>query len=216
MNFQQFQQSTSKIEKLDLPGESAQYKMAPIERLAELKRQALQKQTARKAAVMALFYPDDNQQTHIVLILRKTYRGVHSNQVGFPGGKVEPEDASLLHTALRETQEEVGVNPAEIKVIKPLTDIFIPPSNFVVHPFIGYSESRLLFTKQDEEVEDIIEVALSHFLDDEILTQKTLTTSYATDIKVPAYLLNGHVVWGATAMILSEIRYLLTCIFKTK
>lgn len=214
MDFQQFRQSIPKIEKLALPGESAQYKMAPIERLHELKKQAIQMKSARKAAVMALFYPHQNQQTHLVLILRKSYKGVHSNQVGFPGGKVEQQDESLLHTALRETQEEVGVNPADITVIKPLTDIYIPPSNFVVHPFVGYANEQLTFTKQDEEVEDIIEVALSHFLDDKILTQQTLTTSYASKIKVPAYILNGHVVWGATAMILSEIRHLITNSFK--
>lgn len=158
---------------------------------------------------MAVFYPDVKQITHLVLILRKTYRGVHSNQVGFPGGRLEVYDKNLKHTALRETEEEVGISKDEVKVIKKLTKLYIPPSDFWVHPYIGIVDKTPVLKPQESEVEKILEVNLDHFLDDNNLITQKLTTSYAEEIEVPAYFLNGHVVWGATAMMLSELKDLL-------
>ncbi len=85
---------------------------------------------------MALFYPDTDNLTRFLLILRKKYPGVHSGQVGFPGGRLEPGDQSLLHTALRETEEEVGTPGSNIQVIRPVSELYIPPSNFQVQPFL--------------------------------------------------------------------------------
>lgn len=209
MTFSNFKKQIVKIVKLDLPGEASHHKMAPIERLQELTIIARQKNTAKRASVMVLFYPNETGDTYLVLILRKTYKGVHSAQIGFPGGKAEPEDASAKETALRETEEEVGVPQQDIEVLKKLTEIYIPPSNFFVQPFLGICHNTPNFIAQEEEVEAVVEVALSHFLNDNVRITKTLSTSYATDIEVPAYLLNGHVVWGATAMMLSEVRELL-------
>ncbi|MAP55028.1 CoA pyrophosphatase [Altibacter sp.] len=209
MHFQEFEKRIVKVTKMELPGESIQLKMAPIERLLELKAIARQQKEPRKAGVMALFYPSHAFETHLILILRKTYKGVHSAQVGFPGGKLESGDASLQHAALRETEEEVGIPANRIAVLKELTEIYIPPSNFFVQPYLGITAETPLFVPQEDEVEALIEVPLGHFMDDSILVTKTLTTSYATDIEVPAFLLNGHVVWGATAMMLSEVRELL-------
>lgn len=209
MDFSEFEKRIVKVKKMELPGEAIQLKMAPVERLKELKEQAKLKKSARQAGVMALFYPSKNFETHLILILRKTYKGVHSNQVGFPGGKVEPEDASLKDTALRETEEEVGVSSKVISVLKKLTEIYIPPSNFFVHPFIGITPQTPKFVAQDDEVEALIEVPLPLFMNDRIVTTKKITTSYATNIDVPAFILNDHVVWGATAMMLSEVRELL-------
>ena len=192
-----------------MPGEASHHKMAPIERLEELTKESLKKNKAKRAAVMALFYPNRDGETHLALILRKTYKGVHSAQVGFPGGKQEPSDISAEHTALRETQEEIGVLQQDITVLKKLTQIYIPPSNFFVAPFIGVCETTPQFILQETEVEALIEVKISDFLDDSIYCTRRLSTSYATDIEVPAYLLNNHVVWGATAMMLSEVRELL-------
>lgn len=194
---------------MSLPGENAHYKMAPIERLKALTTIARDKNVARRASVLALFYPSESDVTHLLLILRKTYKGVHSAQVGFPGGKAEEEDESAMATALRETEEEVGVPQNAVTVVKEMTEIYIPPSDFFVQPFIGYTEKMPKFIAQVEEVEALIEVPLSHFMDDSVCTTKKITTSYATDIDVPAYFLNGHIVWGATAMMLSEIREVL-------
>ncbi|MAN58505.1 MAG: coenzyme A pyrophosphatase [Flavobacteriaceae bacterium] len=209
MTFREFEKRIVKVTKMELPGEAVQFKMAPMERLEELKRNALLQDSARKAGVMALFYPAASKETHLILILRKTYKGVHSAQVGFPGGKLEPNDASLQEAALRETEEEVGVPRNSIAVLRQLTEIYIPPSNFFVQPFLGITRQTPRFVPQEDEVEALIEVPLRHFMDDSTLVTKMLTTSYATNIEVPAYLLNKHVVWGATAMMLSEVRHLL-------
>lgn len=192
-----------------MPGEASHYKMAPIERLKELTKQSLKKNKAKRASVMVLFYPNKAGETHLALILRKTYKGVHSAQVGFPGGRQEVSDLSSRHTALRETQEEIGVLQEDIRVLKKLTKIYIPPSNFFVEPFIGICEKTPQFILQQTEVEALIEVKISDLLDDGIYCTRRLSTSYATDIEVPAYILNTHVVWGATAMMLSEVRELL-------
>ncbi len=209
MNFQEFENKIVKITKMELPGEAVQFKMAPMERLAELKRIAYKKNTARKAGVLALFYPSENNNTHLALILRKTYKGVHSAQIGFPGGKFEEEDADLKETALRETEEEIGVISKNVSVIKQLTEVYIPPSNFFVQPYMGITTTTPKFILQEDEVEDLVEVRLQHFMDDTIKTIQTLSTSYAKNIEVPAFMLNNHLVWGATAMMLNEIREML-------
>jgi 8-oxo-dGTP pyrophosphatase MutT (NUDIX family) len=166
-------------------------------------------QDAKRAGVMALFYPDASMQTHLALILRKTYKGVHSAQIGFPGGKYEDQDKTLQHTAIRETWEEIGVPQHKIEVIKQMTQVYIPPSNFYVQPFIGIATKTPKFIKQDEEVEAIVEVSLAQFLDEKSIGNKLVATSYTKKIEVPAYELNGHIVWGATAMMLSEIKDIL-------
>lgn len=158
---------------------------------------------------MALFYPNVKAETQLLFILRKTYKGVHSNQVAFPGGKAEVEDGSLMVTALRETHEEVGVHPNDVEVLKELSEIYIPPSNFDVQPFIGLYKKPKPFVIQESEVAALLEVSLTQFLSDKSLTTKNITTSYATDVDVPAFKLNGYIVWGATAMMLSEIKVLL-------
>ncbi len=190
-------------------GEESHNKMAPSIRIDELKRMKKQREQARKAAVMALFYPAKDKSTNLLLMLRKTYKGVHSNQVGFPGGKVEKEDENLLYTALRETYEEVGVPISKVKVMGELSSIYIPPSNFEVQPYIGLYPNPTPFVIQESEVEHLVEVSLQDFMDDSKISTQNLTTSYAVNIDVPAFKLNGYVVWGATAMIMSELKELL-------
>ncbi|WP_338039004.1 CoA pyrophosphatase [Maribacter litopenaei] len=163
----------------------------------------------RKAAVMALFYPDSRNMTHLLCILRKTYEGIHSNQVALPGGKAEREDGSLKITALRETYEEVGVNPKDVEIVRTISEVYIPPSNFEVQPFIGLYKEPKPFKIQESEVASLLEISLTDFLEDINLTSKKLSTSYAKEISVPAFKLNDYIIWGATAMMLSEIKDLL-------
>jgi 8-oxo-dGTP pyrophosphatase MutT (NUDIX family) len=209
MKFVDFLKVLPKISNLPLPGQTAQFLMAPMERVKELKAIDIAKLNPRQAGVMALFYPNDLGETTLVLMLRKTYKGVHSNQVGFPGGKVELEDANMTETALRETEEEIGVSRESITVMKKMTNIYIPPSNFWVQSFIGYVQEKPLFVPQESEVESLIYVPLTEFLSETSLVTTTLSTSYASEITVPAFELQGHVVWGATAMMLSEVKSLL-------
>ncbi|HSP82993.1 MAG TPA: CoA pyrophosphatase [Gillisia sp.] len=209
MDFNDFKYKVSNLTNLELPGVEAQHKLAPILRIRELEQIDFNTKKPNKAGVMAVFYPNDQHLTHLVLILRKTYRGVHSNQVGFPGGRVEVYDKNLKHTALRETEEEVGISKDDVRVIKKLTKLYIPPSDFWVHPYVGLIDKTPILKPQESEVEKILEVNLDDFLDEENLIIQKLSTSYASEIEVPAYMLNGHVVWGATAMMLSELKELL-------
>lgn len=183
--------------------------MAPDIRIRELRAGLSKKKNPKKAGVMALFYPNDDWVAYMLLILRKSYPGVHSNQIGFPGGKIEETDNNILETALRETHEEVGVKPSDIETVKSLSEIYIPPSNFEVQPYIGISTVKQQFVIQESEVEALVEVPVADILDDKKKISQRLSTSYAENIEVPAFNLNGHVVWGATAMILSEVRELL-------
>ncbi|QCW99325.1 CoA pyrophosphatase [Aggregatimonas sangjinii] len=209
MDFDFFAQRIPKIKNLPLPGEVSHYKMIPDFRQEELKAHYSAKKNAKQAGVMALCYPEAGHLAHLLLILRKTYKGVHSNQVAFPGGKAESEDNGLLATALRETEEEVGVSPQQIEIFKELTPIYIPPSNFEVQPFLGVCHTQPDFKIQEEEVAALVKVRLTEFLDDANVFEETLSTSYAKNVAVPAFRLNGHTVWGATAMMLSEVKELM-------
>lgn len=195
---------------MPLPGEDLHYAMAPVERLKELKATARRQNTARRAGVLALFYPDSAKQTRFVLILRNAYPGVHSAQVSFPGGQFETHDTDLQTTALRETQEEIGVQVDEVQIVRPLTQIYIPPSNFMVSPFLGIIDRTPHFIPDPSEVQDVIEVPLQQLMDEQSRITRNLTTSYAQSIEVPAFDLQGHVVWGATAMMLNEAREMLS------
>ncbi len=193
-----------------MPGSTSHYKMEPEERKKWRETNPLKGLRPKRAGVMALFYPSIQNTTQLLLILRKTYQGVHSNQIGFPGGKVEKSDKDLLHTALRETSEEVGVPENSVTVLKQLTEVYIPPSNFLVQPFVGLYETPRPFIIQEEEVEALVEVRLDDFLNEQNEIAQRLTTSYANNILVPAFKLNGYTVWGATAMMLNEIKDLLS------
>ncbi|WP_298496974.1 CoA pyrophosphatase [uncultured Algibacter sp.] len=209
MKFEEFLKSISKIENIQLPAETSHFKMVPPYRHELLKKQQKAIKKAKHAGVLALFYPDKKEETKIILILRNTYKGVHSAQVAFPGGKFEDQDETLQDTALRETFEEVGVPVNTIQIVKKISQVYIPPSNFYVQPFIGVTQNTPQFVKQDEEVEALIEVDLEHFLDNQSLITKSVKTSYSVEVEVPAFKLNNYVVWGATAMMLSEIKDLL-------
>ncbi|WP_333810493.1 NUDIX hydrolase [Flavobacterium sp.] len=210
MLFNDFIKYLPKIEKETLLSTDAHAKMAPLERISFLKEESYFDKNPRKAAVLMLFYPK-NQVTHLALIVRNSYPGVHSSQIGFPGGKVEEFDADLKETALRETHEEVGIHPDKIQIIKPFSEIYIPPSNFLVAPFMGVSHEELTFIPDLDEVKRVLEFSISDFLDEKSIVKVKMTTSYATDIEVPAFMVDKYVVWGATAMMMSELKETIKC-----
>ena len=205
MDFQEFLRFVPKLINAGLPAFDAHIKMAPLERLESLKKSTIETENPRIAAVMMLFYPKKDS-VHFVLIVRNSYKGVHSAQIAFPGGKYELQDGNYAITALRETHEEVGIHPDKIEIIKPFTQIYIPPSNFMVYPFLGISKEELVFVLEPAEVASIIEIPLSTFLSDAIVIEAKLSTSYANDINVPAFKIEEHIIWGATAMMLSELK----------
>ncbi|WP_396147895.1 NUDIX hydrolase [Flavobacterium sp.] len=205
MNFDLFFNAVTNVLNVELPSISSHVKMAPLERVKMMEENSYDPSSVRKAAVMMLFYPK-NEVTHLVLIVRNSYPGVHSSQIAFPGGKVEEIDFDLKQTALRETHEEIGIHPNDIDVIRDFSSIYIPPSNFLVFPFLGVSQTELTFKLQEEEVAGIIELPLSALLDDTIMSIKNLETSYSKLIEVPVFQIEEHTVWGATAMMLSELK----------
>jgi 8-oxo-dGTP pyrophosphatase MutT (NUDIX family) len=213
MDFSDFLKYVPKIKQEKLLAEQAHLKMVPIERILDVEKINKSANKPRKAAVMMLIYPKNNK-SHLALIVRNTYPGVHSAQIGFPGGKVELEDSTLTHTALRETHEELGIHPDKIEVIKNFTTVFIPPSNFVVAPFLGISYSELKFIEQKEEVAGIIEFPLLDFLNEKTIINKIMNTSYGNNIEVPTFKINDHYVWGATAMMMNELKEVLISSFK--
>ena len=205
MNFQDFLNCIPKIEKEPLLADVAHQIMSPPERIALVKNLNIETINPRKAAVMMLFYPKNNK-THLILILRNSYNGVHSSQIAFPGGKVELEDQSIQHAALRETEEEIGITIDKINIIKAFSQVYIPPSNFMVFPFLGYCTEELTFYPDAKEVAGLLELSLVDFLDENAIVNKIMSTSYSESIAVPAFKIQEHYVWGATAMMLSELK----------
>ena len=208
MKYNKFIGNISNLSNASVGGLNAQFKLAPKLRI-KYTLDKIVTLNPKKAAVLALFYPDEDQNTRFLLTLRARYKGTHSSQISFPGGKIELQDNSMKETALRETFEEVGIKPNTIKTFKEMTDVFIPPSNFLVKPFLGYLESIPTFITNNE-VASIIEVKLADLLNDSSISSTIVSTSYAKKLEVPCFVLNNTIVWGATAMMLSEIRELFT------
>ncbi|MGB0367649.1 MAG: NUDIX hydrolase [Flavobacteriaceae bacterium] len=205
MSFNYIAQLTSKIEEIPKPGLAAQLKMAPPQRFGTKETLIKVPKNVKKAAVMMLLYPKD-QQLSFCLIQRTTYDGKHSGQISFPGGKKEEEDIDFWATALRESHEEIGVNPAEIKLITTLSSTYIPPSNFYVYPYLAYTNQRPDFVADEGEVDHVIEVPLSDLLGESAIQNGPITASYTKEVIVPMFVFGSYRVWGATAMILSEAR----------
>lgn len=189
---------------LPLPGQEAHIKMASSTRL-RLKTQPNEK--TRRSAVLILFYPYQGQ-IWAPLILRPKYDGVHAGQMAFPGGRYEKTDEHLIRTALREAQEEIGIKAADVHVLGQLTELFIPPSNFFVLPVVGKLPYKPDFYPDPREVEAVLEVSLDELMDENIVGDTQLEVRGVT-IETPFYDIQGHKVWGATAMMISELMTLI-------
>lgn len=187
----------------ELAGQEAQYKMTHAVR----RTYKPAPDNARIACVMCLFY-EKNDEPHIVFIQRtsKNPNDRHGGQIGFPGGKEEEYDESHEAAARRETEEEIGVKGSDIDVLGALTPLYIPVSNFQVYPFVGYLNYEPIFDLQVEEVDAILEIPYSHFLKKEIRKKKDMRFSENVILKdVPFFDLGEHVLWGATAMMMSDL-----------
>lgn len=186
-----------------LPGKEAQFRMAP-QPIDPRRIAAKVPADHRKSGVLLLFYPEDST-IFFPLIKRPQYLGVHSGQVALPGGKVEEGDPDVVFTALREAEEEIGIDAGKVEVIGSLTELYIPVSNFLVSPIVGFLDHKPNFMPELREVDKIIPTALHHVIRPEILKQTSISLGGGKYLETPYFDIDGEVVWGATAMILSEL-----------
>ncbi len=201
MHFIDFKNYLLKINDYELPGHDYLLKISPPARIKHLKKNIIPKDS-KTASVLMLFYPDNNNETRLVLMLRNKYKGVHSNQISLPGGKVDRLDKSLKDTALRETYEEIGLHRDDIEIVGELSSVYIPPSNFNVFPFIGYSSKTPKFLPDSKEVSLILSPKLSYILGMEIV--ESVVEVNNSKQKVPSFLIDNHILWGATAIMIHE------------
>jgi 8-oxo-dGTP pyrophosphatase MutT (NUDIX family) len=199
-SFTAFTENLTKNLQRPLPGASAHQAMQ-----AQSSSRLLFKPNdrTRKSAVLILFYPYKGE-IYFPLILRPAYDGVHSGQVAFPGGRYELKDENLVRTALREAQEEIGLRLTDVKVLGTLTELFIPPSNFFVLPVIGCIPYRPDYFPDAREVEEVFEIKLSEISDIKIVGASELLIR-GEKVHAPHYEVLGYKIWGATAMMISEL-----------
>jgi 8-oxo-dGTP pyrophosphatase MutT (NUDIX family) len=191
----------------NLPGVEAHLRLAPEIRKIDLKN-GIEPNHAMESAVLILLYPVDNR-LHTVVILRNEYDGPHSGQISLPGGKYEESDIDFLFTAIRESQEEIGINPSDIEIVGQLSRFYVRPSNFIVYPFIAFQPSRPEFKPDPTEVQRIIEIDILKELNLNKIVNRTLTFKNNIQVNAPGFAVGGEFLWGATAMIMSELIYVL-------
>jgi len=207
MYMQQFVNELQRDLLAPLPGRAAQYQMAPRPRSGDLPYDQTP-EDARRSGVLILFYPEESEQgqeeIYLPLILRPTYDGVHSGQVGFPGGGREEVDADLIATALRETHEEIGVESTAVQVLGQLSPLYIFASNHLVYPTVAWMDHKPIFRPDPYEVAMVIELPLCELLNPANLrSERWQLRDRAAE--VPFYYIKQQTIWGATAMMLSEL-----------
>ena len=188
-----------------LTGVVSHLKMASQHRVKQFNNDTVDIPNAKKSAVMILFFHDDNVLKMIV-IRRSEYVGIHSGQIAFPGGRFEEEDKNVMTTALREIHEEIGIPNEKIEIIGRLSDIYVPPSNFLISVFVGYLSERPVYKIQEREVAEIIEIPFDDFFKPNVIKEKDF---YVNSLKAvsnaPYFDVTNAEIWGASAMVLSEL-----------
>lgn len=185
----------------ELPGQEAHQKMLPPGR--RLRSFEHELPMVKQSSVLLLLFPEDDQ-IYTCLIKRPPTMRFHPGQISFPGGKVEKDDASPETTALREAREEVGIEPSSVRILGKLSDLYVEVSKFSIQPFLAWADRKPEFQLNFEEVEELILFPLSEFVASEIISETELDT-VTGPLPVKYYPCNGEIIWGATAMILSEL-----------
>ncbi|GAB5552112.1 MAG: CoA pyrophosphatase [Saprospiraceae bacterium] len=185
-----------------LPGPDAQYQMAHGSR----KGLYGHPDDAKQAGVLALLYPK-SEDWHLVFIERvSNHKDRHSGQISFPGGRFEVSDQNLANTALREAEEEIGITQKDVQILGALSKLYIPVSNFLVHPYVGFIDYTPSFSPEASEVADILETPFKTFLNKENIAQKAIHLPGNLTLKdVPHFNVENKVIWGATAMMMNEL-----------
>lgn len=188
-----------------LPGYLSHHKMAHAVRRAEPLQEAT---TRREAAVLLTLFEKEPGDWHVIFIRRSDLhsKDKHAGQIGFPGGKKEVEDPDLMFTALREAHEETAIDLTGLDVLGPLSSLYITVSKFMVHPFVAWSIHTPELIRQESEVDEILELPLRRFLDPATIRQTRIRISEGIILNhVPAFQIDDHIIWGATAMIMNEL-----------
>lgn len=185
-----------------LPGEKAHYNMAPQPR-RNAEHGTRPPLGAKVNGVLILLYPH-NDEIYLPLILRPTYSGVHSGQVSLPGGRIESVDVDVVDTALREAEEEIGMDPSCVRVLGQLSPLYIGASNNIVFPTVGWTDTRPCFVTDEREVAELLEAPLRELRDPENVHKETRQIEQRIAV-VPYFYVCDQIVWGATAMILGEL-----------
>jgi 8-oxo-dGTP pyrophosphatase MutT (NUDIX family) len=190
-----------------LPGVSAHVLMAPRPRSGW--QPATVPADARAAAALILLYPaePDTREAALPLIVRSTHLARHSGQVSLPGGAVEPGE-EIGAAALREAEEEIGIDASAVRILGRLSPLHIPVSGFVLHPVVGVIETRPLFRPDDHEVARIVEIPVAALAGHDVVRLR-MRSHEGRDYEVPYFALDDLQVWGATAMVLGEFLVLL-------
>ena len=203
-----FQQKLIELFQAELPGEEAHKPMMPINR--PLSSAALKEAIDAKESAVAVMIFEENGIQHCTLIQRPSYEGSHSGQVSFPGGKRESSDENLAFTAIRECWEEVGIQLSDDHLIGKLTSVYIPVSNFHVEPFLFYYPQKPAFKPDEREVESIFTITMNELLDDSNLDKMEVKLNANLTMKnIPCFNIENKQIWGATALILNELKELL-------
>lgn len=187
-----------------LPGTSSHLKMVSLER-KEMIRNEYGNHDTKKAGVLILFYPVI-EKPHLIFIERAIYGGIHSGQISFPGGQFETQDKSLIQTALRETEEEIGIKETSVTTIGNLSHIYIQPSNFYVLPVVAYLNDIPDFIIDKKEVSKVLNFSWEQLTDKNNIINTDIPVRGTILKDVPCFQINNFVIWGATAMMLSELR----------
>lgn len=185
----------------ELPGILAHSKMLPPGR--RLKTYNNEISSVKLSSVLLLLFPEGDQ-LYTCLTKRPQTMKHHPGQISFPGGKVEKEDRSAEMTALREAREEVGINPDAIEILGKLSDLYVEVSKFSIQPFLAWADQKPDFLVDYGEVEELILFPVSDFVTNEIISETELET-VTGPLQIKYYPYNGEFIWGATAMILSEL-----------
>jgi 8-oxo-dGTP pyrophosphatase MutT (NUDIX family) len=204
MDFKKLISILNNFNTIELPGEVAHTEIAPYRNA----RFNAPKKNPRQAAVLVHLYPINNE-TYFTLIKRSTYEGAHSGQIALPGGKAEEEDLNLTETALREAKEETNIIADNLKIIGQLTKIYIPPSNFHVTPVLSTGDSKPDYIPEAHEVDSILEVKIADLLNDANRKIIDIKLGNGTTLNTPSFSLVNETVWGATAMILNELKLII-------
>lgn len=186
-----------------LPGYSAHLKLAPKERIEGIKHRE-RAANAKSSAVLIILFPENNE-LKVLFIQRSIYDGAHSGQISFPGGQEEKSDKNLLTTALRETKEEVGLEIEENNILGKLSELYIPPSNFIVQPYVAFTEELGTLSIDPNEVQEVYKISLNALLEENSIQNKSVLLLNKLSISAPCFFIDKLIIWGATAMILNEL-----------